>query len=310
MSRSISVVIPVFRSGSILDTLYQRLQPILDRESDDWEVLLVDDASNDGTFDCMLRLHQRDARIKVIRFARNMGQHHATLCGLQRARGDYVFTLDDDLQHSPEDIPGFLEQIDQGHDIVIGAITGEKKHSWFRNLGSRAIQSLVVHILHKPPGLSLSSYRCLSRRAVDAMASFTGAHPYMPALMLGTVPPDRITNIAIDHHARVSGRSQYTLGKLVKLASYLVINHSSIPLRLLTIWGLLLSMASVVYAGYIAVDVLTNGSAVKGWPTLAIMVSFLSGSMLLGIGVLGEYIGRLVNENSRAGQSPVFEEYL
>ena len=258
----------------------------------------------------MLRLHELDPRIKAVRFATNMGQHHATLAGLQRARGDYVLTLDDDLQNPPEEIPAFLAKLDAGYDIIIGSIDGDKRHSWFRNLASRATQFLVGHILHKPDSLALTSYRCFSGRAARSIAAFSGAHPYLPALMLGAVPVDRIANIQVAHHPRASGSSQYTLRKLLKLMSYLLINHSSLPLRLVTIWGFLLSAASLLYAGFVAVDVLVGGSTVKGWPTLVVLVSFLSGSMLLGIGILGEYIGRLVSENARTGQSPVFEEYL
>lgn len=310
MTRSVSVVIPVFRSGPILEALYQRLAPVLDAHAAPWEIILVDDASGDGSFDVIRGLRERDPRVKAVRLARNMGQHYATLCGLQRATGDYVLTLDDDLQNPPEEIPAFLDKIDSGYDVVIGSIPGAKRHSWSRNLASRAIQGLVGYILGKPRDLMLTSYRCLSRRGNARISAFSGAHAYMPALILGAVPADRITNIAVAHHPRLSGRSQYTLRKLVKLASYLLINHSALPLRLVTIWGFLLSAASLAYAGYVAGDVLVNGSAVRGWPTLAVLVSFLSGSMLLGLGVVGEYLGRLVGESSRAGQSPVFEEYL
>jgi undecaprenyl-phosphate 4-deoxy-4-formamido-L-arabinose transferase len=310
MNRSISVVVPVFRSGAILEVLYQRLVPVLDQASTQWEVILVDDASGDGSFDAILRLRQADPRIKAVRLARNMGQHYATLCGLQRAQGDYVLTLDDDLQNPPEEIPAFLDAIDSGYDVVIGSIPGTKRHSWTRNLASRAIQSLVGHVLGKPRDLTLTSYRCLSRRANARISAFRGAHPYMPALILGSIPADRIANIPVAHHERASGRSQYTLRKLVKLASYLLINHSALPLRMVAMWGFVLSIASVLYAGYVTIDALVNGSQVRGWATLAVLVSFLSGSMLLGLGVLGEYLGRLVEESSRAGQSPVFEEHL
>ena len=307
---TVSVVVPVFRSGPTLAMLYARLRDVLSARGDDWEIILVDDASNDGSFEQMYRLHLADNRVKLVRLARNMGQHYATVCGLQRARGSYVVTLDDDLQNPPEAIPDFIAKIDEGYDLVIGETAGRKRQAWSRNVASAIVQALVGLILHKPKNLSLSSYRCFSRRATDAVGRYTGVQPYMPALMLGSVPADRITNIAVPHHPRAAGRSQYTIRKLFKLASYLLINHSALPLRLVTAWGFLLSAASVLYAVYVVINVVLRGSAVKGWPTLAVLVSFLSGSMLLGLGVVGEYIGRLVNESGRAGQSPVFEEYL
>lgn len=308
MTRSISVVIPVYRSRDNLEALYGRLRQVLDLSLLPWEIVLVDDASGDGTFEKMRELHERDHRIKAVRFAHNAGQQHATLCGLVRARGDYVFTLDDDLQNPPEEIPRFIERMNQGYDLVIGRIDGQKQHSWYRNLGSRFVQALVTRILGKPKDIALSSYRCMSRRAVDQITSFTGAHVYLPALMFKSVPVDRICNIAVAHHERSSGRSNYTPRKLLKLASYLLINYSNLPLRVVTVWGFLLSLASLAYAALVAINVLINGSAVSGWPTMVVLVSFLSGNIMLCLGILGEYIGRLVEESSRAARFPVFEE--
>ncbi|AWV06413.1 glycosyltransferase, group 2 family [Lysobacter maris] len=294
----------------MLPTLYARIKAVLDPLVTDWELILIDDASNDGTFDVILSLRNEDARVKAIRFARNMGQHSATLHGLRRSKGDCVVTLDDDLQNPPEEIPRFIARLDDGYDLVIGRITNEKKHSFFRNLASQLVQNLICRILGKPRSLALSSYRCMSSRAAKGMSAYSGAHAYMPALMFGAVPQDRICNLDVEHHARMDGRSHYTLRKLLKLSSYLVVNHSSIPLRFVTAWGIFLSLASVVYAGFVVLDVLVSGSSVRGWPTLVVLLSFLSGSILMGMGVLGEYIGRLVVESSYRGQTAVFEEHL
>lgn len=309
MTSLISVVVPVFRSGAQLRLLYERLQAVLDSTGRPWEIILVDDASGDGTFDIMLELRARDARVRLIRFARNSGQQNATLCGMTRARGDCVITLDDDLQNPPEEIPRFLACLDQGYDVAIGRIEGEKKHRLFRNVGSVLVQRLASHIIGKPRHLSLSSYRAISRRAVDIMVSFAGTHVYLPALMLNAVPVDRVVNVPVPHHQRQAGHSTYTVRKLLKLASYLLINHSSLPLRLATLWGFVVSAASLAYAAWVVVRVLLHGSPITGWPTLAVLVSFLSGNIMLCLGVLGEYISRLVQENSRLSQFPVFEEH-
>lgn len=310
MSQSISVVVPVFRSGPILAALHDRLKAVLSPLTDAWEIVLVDDASNDGTFERMLELHRQDPRVKVVRFARNMGQHYATLHGLRRCTGDFVLTLDDDLQNPPEEIPRFIAKINEGYDLVIGRIEGGKRHSFLRNIASKAVQGLIGSILGKPRSLSLSSYRCMSRRAALGMSAYSGAQPYLPALMFSSVPLDRICNLNVSHLPRIDGQSRYTLRKLLKLSSYLVVNHSSLPLRFVTAWGSILSLASLAYAGYVVVDVLLNGSSVTGWPTLAVLVAFMSGNILMCIGILGEYVGRLVSENARSGQSPVFEEHL
>lgn len=308
MDRSISVVVPVFRSAGTLTALHQMLVEVLERCASDWEIIFVDDASNDATFAAMQAIRTKDPRVKLIRFARNSGQHAATLCGLKRASGDVVFTIDDDLQFDPGDMPRFLAAIDAGSDLVIGRIVGDKYHGMLRNLASAAIQRLVQGIVGKPAHIALSSYRCMTRRVVDRISAYTGAHPYMPALMFGTVPADRIANVDVTHRPRQIGRSTYTLRKLLGLASYLVINHSYLPLRWMTAWGITLSMISLAYAAYVAVDVLANGSPLRGWPSLVVLLTFLSGNVLLFLGVLGEYLGRLVEEASRPSQFPTFEE--
>jgi polyisoprenyl-phosphate glycosyltransferase len=308
VNTKISVVVPVFRSAATLPELFRRLSATLETITQQWEIILVDDASNDGTFRVMQDLHCTEERVRIVRFARNMGQHHATLCGLQRARGEYVITLDDDLQNPPEEIPRFLAKVDEGYALVIGEITGDKRHGNSRNLASRLVQRLVGRILGKPRDLYLSSYRCMTRATARSLGEFTGAHVYLPALMLSSVPTELICNIPVEHHPRHQGRSQYTLAKLVKLTSYLLINHSFLPLRFVSAWGLLLSLASFGYAIYIAVITLFFGTVVSGFPTLALLVSFLSGNILFCMGILGEYIGRLVEENSRPRQFPVFEE--
>lgn len=309
MSHFISVVIPVFRSGATLGNLYARLAPVLSDTADEWEIILVDDASGDGTFEAMKALHKRDPRVRLVRFSRNMGQHNAILCGLGRARGSHVVTLDDDLQNPPEEIPRFIAKIDEGHDLVIGKIDGTKKHAWYRNISSRALQMLVNQVLGKPKNIALSSYRCMTRRAAASMAMHGGPHVYIPAVMFHSVPLERICNISVAHHERQQGGSTYSLRKLLRLASYLLINHSSLPLRVVTAWGLGLSIASLAWAAFVAIDVLINGSAVSGWPSLMVLISFLSGNIMFCMGILGEYVGRLVEQASSTSQLPIFEEW-
>lgn len=309
MNKTISVVIPVFRSGQTLAQVYQRLQQVLDKLAEQWEIILVDDASDDDTYEHMLGLHHLDARVKLIRFARNMGQHHAILCGIKRAKGDIVVTLDDDLQNPPEEIPKFIAKLDEDWDMVIGRIAAAKKHSPWRNLGSRIVQRLVGVVLKKPKGLSLSSYRVMTRKAADSISRYKGVQTYLPALILGSVPHDRITNVDVEHMPRAHGSSNYSLRKLLKLTSYLLINHSSIPLRFATALGLITSVLSVAFAAVVVIDVLLHGSTVKGWASLITIVTLLGGCILTCIGIVGEYIGRLLQEISAPEQFPVFDSH-
>lgn len=310
-SMDISVVVPVYMNERGLREFYKRVKTVLESMGRSWEIVMVDDGSKDGSYGVMQELRNGDKRVKIIQFGHNHGQHHAILCGLQHSAGDIVITLDDDLQNPPEEIPRFVDMVRQGHDVVIGRIADKKKHTWFRNFGSRSIQAMTSIILGKPKNLSFSSYRAMSRQAVDAISTYKGVHPYLPALILNSVPTASMTNIDVRHDVRFQGRSTYSLRKLIKLASYLLINHSYIPLRFMIIWGICLSFGSLVYALYIIGIVLLRGShGVLGWSSMAVLVSFLSGNILLALGILGEYIGRLVQESATNLQFYVFRKDL
>ena len=305
---SISVVVPVFRSASLLTALVQRLKEALNAEGRAWEIILVDDASPDESYAVMQHLRAEDQRLRIVQFARNHGQQHATLCGLNYARGTEVVTIDDDLQSSPEDIASLLAKLRSGYAAVIGRITN-KRHGWWRNLGSRANQYFAEKIIGKPRGLYLSSFRALSRPAVDRIVRYKGAHPHIAALLLKSVPAEAIANVDVSHAPRPDGGSStYTLRKLLKTASFLLINHSYIPLRFMTGWGLILSFLSLLYAGAVVVRVLFFGHAPAGWPSLAVLIAFLSGNILMALGIVGEYLGRLVEEFSVTEQFAIHRE--
>ena len=305
----VSVVVPVYMNRDGLEEFFRRLKPVLEGVTRHWELIMVDDGSTDGSYQVLQRLRAGEERVKLIQFGHNHGQHHAVLCGLQHSRGDAVITLDDDLQNPPEEIPRFLAALAEGHHIVIGRIGKKKKHGWFRNLGSRTVQSLTSMILGKPRELAFSSYRAFSRPAADAIAAYTGVHPYLPALILSAVPTNLITNINVQHDPRHHGRSTYNLRKLAKLASYLLINHSFIPLRAMIYWGVLVSLGSLGFAIYVVLRaVLWHHASVLGWPSLAVLISFFSGNILLALGVLGEYIGRLVQESATNLQFYIFRK--
>lgn len=303
----ISVVVPVYRSAPLLPALVERLKGALEAEGRSWELIMVDDASPDDSYAVMRRLRAGDARVRIVQLARNHGQQHATLCGLNYARGAEIVTIDDDLQNPPEEIAPLLAKLREGHEAVIGRIA-DKRHGWWRNAGSRAHQYFAEKIIGKPRGLYLSSFRALSRNAVDRLVRYKGAHPHISALLLKSVPPAAIANVQVAHAARAIGGSTYSLRKLVKTASFLLINHSYIPLRFMTGWGFLLSLLSLLFAVLVIVRVLFYGHAVQGWPSLAVLVAFLSGNILMALGIVGEYLGRLVEEYSVSEQFAVHRE--
>jgi glycosyltransferase involved in cell wall biosynthesis len=303
----ISVVVPVYRSAPLLPALAERLKRVLEAEQRPWEIVMVDDASPDDSYAVMQKLRAADPRVRIVQLARNHGQQHATLCGLNYARGEEVVTIDDDLQNPPEEIGALLARLRQGYAAVIGRIT-DKQHGWWRNAGSRAHQYFAERIIGKPRGLYLSSFRALSRSAVERLVRYKGAHPHISALLLKSVPPAAIVNVEVRHEPRSIGTSTYSLRKLVKTGSFLLFNHSYIPLRFMTAWGFLLSLLSVLFALWVVMRVLFFADSVQGWPSLAVLVAFLSGNILMALGVVGEYLGRLVEEFSVSEQFAVHRE--
>ncbi|MGB6105268.1 MAG: glycosyltransferase family 2 protein [Pusillimonas sp.] len=311
-SLSISIVVPVYRSQETLKPLCQRLATQLEALKCKWNIILVVDASPDNSWSVACELHEADKRIQAIRLAHNHGQQHATLCGLNYATHDYVFTIDDDLQCSPEDIPQFLLELNKGSQVVIGRIaTNIKQHSWWRNLGSRINQYFAGKILGKPQTLSLSSYRAMTRDVVQRIVAYKGAHPHIAALLLQSVPPAAIVNVDISHSKRGDdSNSSYSISKLIKTLSYLLINHSYIPLRMMSVWGFLISIVSLAYALWIIVHSIYAGNTTPGWASLAVLISFMSGNILFALGIVGEYLGRLVESSSQIAQFSIFEERL
>ena len=309
---SLSVVVPVFKSGKLLDYLYERCARQLDELTNDWELILVDDASPDDSWVVACSLRDRDQRVKIVRLAHNHGQQHATLCGLGYAMKDCVITIDDDLQCFPEDIPLFIEQFSSGKEVVIGRIARQgKQHSWWRNLGSRINQQLAGQIIGKPKDLSLSSYRAMTRRVAERLVAYKGAHPHIAALLFKSVPVASIGNVDIRHAPRGDGAAtSYSWRKLIKTLSYLLINHSYLPLRFMIGWGVLISLGSLGYAFWVMAQTLIFAHTASGWASLAVLISFLSGNILLALGVVGEYLGRLVEEASNITQFSVFEERI
>lgn len=296
----ISVIIPVFNSEKTLKELYERLCIVFDKQTKrTFEVILVDDSSSDSSWKVLKELSQLDRRVKVVQLARNFGQHNAIVCGLNNCSGQYVVTIDDDLQHPPEEIPRMLAEIEKGYDVVYG-VYDEKKHSILQNLGSGCIHYLHNRILGNPRQLRSTSFRLLRRNVVEyIVARARSEFCYITAHIMKYVTPDKISNIMITHQPRKSGRSNYTILKMFSLASNLLINYSAIPLRFTIYAGFALSGGCVLYAVYILLRVIFGGPVqIAGWASLAFLTTFLFGMLFLFLGIIGEYIFRILREVS------------
>ena len=256
----------------------------------DYEIIFVDDSSpNPQTWKTLEQLSEKYLNITSIRLMRNFGQQAATLCGLKEARGSLVITMDDDLQHDPDDILKLLMM--SSHDIVIAQFK-ERKHSVAKRVTSKMKGWFDSLILGKPRGLTLSSFRLLKKGVVEAMLTITTPYPFIPALMF-YVTTD-IVGVEVGHYNRREGSSGYSFLALIHLFSNLLINNSSLLLRFVGIFGGICSFMSVCSIVYFICKKVFFGISVPGWTSVIVLVLFFGGATLFSIGVIGEYLIRII----------------
>ena len=299
MTDLVSIVVPVYNSTSNLIALTERVYNVFASQDADFELIFVDDASTEpGTWETLERLNQEYSSVRCFTLMRNFGQQAATLCGIAQAKGNYIVTMDDDLQHRPEDIPALLEY--RHHDIVIGQFS-HKQHSLFKRMSSKIKGTFDRFILGKPKEIQLSAFRLLSRKVTDGILSIKTTYPFIPAMML-YVSKD-IKGVMLQHDARKEGNSGYTFLKMLNLFANLLINNSSALLRFVGGIGLLFSLFSFILAGYFVIRKVTIGITVPGWTSVILLTTFGNGLVLFIIGIVGEYLVRII---SSVEQKPVY----
>jgi len=285
----LSVVVPVYRGADTVTELVERLSEEL-RPSYDFEIVLVEDCSPDNSRAVMQGLAARHPWVVCVHLSRNFGEHNAVLCGLNYATGDYVVTMDDDLQNPPSEVTRLVKELEAGFDVVYSRYD-RKRHHWFRNLGSKLNDRVANVMLGKPPDLYLSSFKAMSRFVVDEIIKFDGPFPYIDGLILRTTRNIKV--VTVEHHQRAVGASGYTLTKLVRLWVNMFTSFSILPLRVASLFGLLVAAAGVLAAIAFAVERVRNPSLPLGWASLSVMVLLLAGVQLFALGMLGEYLGRM-----------------
>ena len=286
---SVSFVIPLFNTGKGLPRLLAAFESLELDES--WELILVDDGSTDGSAQKaaqMIRLIKKP--ITLVELARNFGEHAAVLQGYRHARGEYVINLDDDLQNPVTEAVKLLKHLQQSEVEVVYSYYVNKKHHWFRNIGSRLINRLASWLLDKPQDLYLSSFRALRRSLVERVVTYHGPYPYIDGLILGAT--NRIERLQVMHSPRVSGQSGYTLRKIIRLAMSVLFDFSVMPLRIASVLGLTLCFIGIVVLGSVLTEILIFGQRQVGWGSLMGALAVFSGAQLLMLGIIGEYLGR------------------
>jgi glycosyltransferase involved in cell wall biosynthesis len=296
----LSLVIPVFNGSQTIGSVVERIHTVF--ASMQFEVILVNDGSEDDSeLRCTKLAEGLPNTMTFVQLSRNFGEHNAVLAGLSHARGQYVAVLDDDGQNPPDEVLPMLEELKRGdYDVVYGHYI-KKKHSWFRNVGSRFNDCIATLILDKPKDLYLSSFKVMTRFVVDEIIKYRGPFPYIDGLIYRTTR--KIGQIPVQHRAETSGSSRYSFRKLVRLWLNMFLNFSIAPLRLSVYVGLFTSCLSVLALLLILIDkIWISPNLTMGIPTVLGSIVFFSGIQLMILGLVGEYLGRLYLDHTGTPQ--------
>lgn len=292
-----SVVIPVYNSQDIVGETLRRTAAFFEERVLPYEIIAVNDGSRDGSWAVLEAAARANPAIVAIDLLRNSGQHNANLCGFRAARGDWVVTMDDDLQNPPEEIAHLIEKAREGHDLVIGRFHA-KQHASYRRLGSRLVRWINQRVFGQERDLVLSNFRLVHRDVVDRVCAYRGPFPYIPGLCLRY--SGSRANAPVEHHARRVGSSNYDLRRILVLLSTILFNYSSFPLRLVAGLGLATALVSLLLGLYFLVAGLLGDTSVPGWTTIVVMLAFFNGVTLLMLAMLGEYVVRIINQLNMA----------
>jgi glycosyltransferase involved in cell wall biosynthesis len=285
----LTIVVPVYRGAATLQRLVDVLSDL--RPDGGLEVVLVNDGSPDNSGEvCQQMLATARVPLVYVEHARNYGEHNAVMTGLRHARGEFVITMDDDLQNPPEDVVRLYDHTRLGGWDVVYTRSAVKQHAGWRNLGSRFANAVADSLLDKPKGLYLSSFRCMSALVVRAVTQYSGPYPYVDGLIMQVT--QRIDSIEVRHLPRLHGRSNYNLSRLVRLWLNLATSFSLAPLRLAIFAGLGMSVLGTIGAIATIWEALFVHKTPSGWASTMTVLLLVSGVQSMILGVLGEYVGR------------------
>jgi undecaprenyl-phosphate 4-deoxy-4-formamido-L-arabinose transferase len=287
---SVSVVIPVYNSQALLNELVQRIaQALLDLAST-FEVILVNDGSHDRSWKVICGLAQEHEWIRGIDLMRNYGQHNALLCGIRNAKYEVIVTLDDDLQHPPEEIPKLLDKLAEGYDVVYGA-PQRQQHGLWRDLASRLIRLALRGAMGAETARHVSAFRAFRAQVRDAFANYQS--PFISIDVLLTWGTTRFVAVPVRRDPRRAGISNYTFRKLASHALDMITGFSALPLRLASLVGFGFTLFGFAVLSYVLGRYLIARGSVPGFPFLASIIAIFSGAQLFALGIIGEYLARM-----------------
>lgn len=287
---SLSIVIPVYNSEQSLPILVEQLEQIIPQLTDNFEVILVNDSSRDNSWQVIEQLSEKYRWLHGICLMRNYGQHNAILCGIREARNEVIVTMDDDLQHPPEEIKKLLEKINEGFDVVYG--TPEKEnHGILRDLASQTTKIILQRAMGADTSRHASAFRAFRTYLREAFIDYSGSFVSIDILL--TWSTTKFTWTYVNHKPRTIGQSNYTVTKLITHAINMATGYSTLPLQIASIVGFIFTILGFLILLYVIGRVVVQGSGVPGFPFLAATVAIFSGAQLFSLGIIGEYIARI-----------------
>lgn len=301
MKTKLSFVIPCYGSENTIESVVDEIRNTVKTRSDkyDYEIILVSDHSPDNVFSVIESLAKNDRKITGIELARNFGQHSAILAGFHSVTGDIVVCLDDDGQTPADQMFTLIDGLDDECDVVF-ARYDEKKHSLFRNFGSKLNDKMACYLIDKPKDLKIMSYFACRRYVIDEVLRYNNPYPYMSGLLLRTTK--NIKNVTIKHRSRLSGESGYNLRKLFSLWVNGFTSFSVKPLRVATFVGVTSSILGFLYGVYVIINKLVNPDTPLGYSSMMAAFLLIGGIIMIMLGIIGEYVGRIYISLNEAPQ--------
>lgn len=293
ISVDISVVIPVYKCARCISELKSRLEVVLEPLVNDYEIIFIDDASPDDSWQEILHLTKTSSAVKGIRLSRNFGQHKAITAGLDIATGCRIIVMDCDLQDQPEEIALLYSKSMEGYDIVF-ARRHNRKDGFFKKLGSKLFYKLISYMTDTDLDPAIANFGIYHKKVIDAVRMMGENLRYFPAMVRWV----GFTSIAIDvrHSERYLGESSYTLKKLVGLSVDVMVSFSDKPLKLMVYFGIGVSATSTLYALYILIRAITGDVKVEGWASVMVSLWFIGGILTIMTGIVGIYVGKVFDE--------------
>lgn len=296
----LSVVIPVYRSEAILPELVRRLGEVLPTLANEHEVVLVNDSSPDGSWEVICDAQQRVPWIRAINLMRNYGQHNALLCGIRAAQYSRIVTMDDDLQHPPEEIPKLLAVLDQGYDVVYGR-PAQEHHGFLRDLASWTTKLALENMMGAEIARQVSAFRVFRAEVANAFRQYEGSFVSIDVLL--TWGTNRFAATPVRHEPRAQGVSGYTLRKLVAHTMNMMTGFTTKPLQLASLIGFSFTIFGFGVLCYVVGRYFFEGTPVPGFPFLASIIALFAGAQLFALGIIGEYLARM---HFRSMQKPPY----